>query len=83
MAARTFRKKKQQLSRVYTNVDNRVRARASYWKQRRRISLEKNMEIQSRGEKMRNASGQQQGENERRWKIKANRLHEHRKQNIG
>ena len=32
---------------------------------------EKNKEIQSGGEKMRNASGQQ-GENERRWKIKAN-----------
>ena len=31
----------------------------------------KNMEIQSGGEKMRNASGQQ-GENERQWKIKAN-----------
>ena len=38
MAARTFRKKKQQQSRVifgvifyvYTNVDNRKRARASY-----------------------------------------------------
>ena len=38
MAARTFRKKKQQQSRVffgvifyvYTNVDNRERARASY-----------------------------------------------------
>ena len=48
MAARTFRKKKQQQSRVffgvifyvYTNVDNRERARASYWKQRRRISWE-------------------------------------------
>ena len=86
MAARTFRKKKQQLSRVffgvifyvYTNVDNRERARASYWKQTRRISLEKNMETQSGGEKMRNVSGQQEGENERRWKIKANRLHEHR-----
>ena len=44
MAARTFTKKKQQQSRVffgvifyvYTNVDNRERARASYWKQRRR-----------------------------------------------
>ena len=34
-------------------------------------SLEENMEIQSGGEKMRNASGQQ-GENERQWKIKAN-----------
>ena len=31
----------------------------------------KNMEIQSGGEKMRNASGQQ-GEKERQWKIKAN-----------
>ena len=32
---------------------------------------EKNMRIQSGGETMRNASGQQ-GENERQWKIKAN-----------
>ena len=32
---------------------------------------EKNMEIQSDGEKMRNASGQQ-GENEQQWKTKAN-----------
>ena len=31
----------------------------------------KNMEIQSGGEKMRNASGQQ-GEHQRPWKIKAN-----------
>ena len=31
----------------------------------------KNMEIQSGGEEMKNASGQQ-GENERQWKIKAN-----------
>ena len=31
----------------------------------------KNMEIQSVGEKMRKASGQQ-GENEQQWKIKAN-----------
>ena len=43
MAARTFRKKKQQKSRVYvifdvyTHVDNRERARASDWKQKRRI----------------------------------------------
>ena len=44
MAARTFRKKKQQQSSVffavifyvYTNVDNRERTRASYWKQKRR-----------------------------------------------
>ena len=32
---------------------------------------EKNMEIQSGGEEMRNASGKK-GENEQRWKIKAN-----------
>ena len=45
MAARTFRKKKQQQSRVffgvlfyvYTHVDNRERARASDGKQKRRI----------------------------------------------
>ena len=69
------RKKKQQQSRVffgvifyvYTNVDNKERARASYWDEFRR---KKNMEIQSGGEKMRNARGQQ-GENERQWKIKA------------
>ena len=47
MAARTFRKKKQQQSRVffdvifdvYTHVDNRERARASDLKQKRRILL--------------------------------------------
>ena len=52
MAARTFRKKKQQQSRVffdvifdvYTHVDNRERARASDWKQRRRISWEEKHE---------------------------------------
>ena len=52
MAARTFRKKKQQQSRVffdvifdvYTHVDNRGRARASDWKQRRRISWEEEHE---------------------------------------
>ena len=69
MAVRTFSKKKQQQIRVffgvifyvYTNVDNRERARASYWNEFRR---KKNVEIQRGGEKMRNASGQQ-GENER------------------
>ena len=40
---------------------------------------EKNIEIQSSGEKMRNASGQQ-GENDRREKKKKCE-HEHRKQN--
>ena len=72
MAARTYRKKKQQQRRVffgvifyvYTNADNKERARASYCKKRRRIRGKKNMEIQSGGEKMGNASGQQ-GENER------------------
>ena len=52
MAARTFRKKKQQQSRVffdvifdvYTHVDNRERARASDWKQRKWISLEEKHE---------------------------------------
>ena len=52
MAARTFRKKKQQQSRVffdvifdvYTHVDNRERERASDWKQRRRISWEEKHE---------------------------------------
>ena len=44
MATRTFRKKKQQsraffdvIFDAYTQVDNRERARASDWKQRRRI----------------------------------------------
>ena len=52
MAARTFRKKKQQQSRVffdvifdvYTHVDNSERARASDRKQRRQISLEEKHE---------------------------------------
>ena len=46
MAARTFRKEKQQqqsrvffdvIFDIYTHVDNRERARASDWKQKRRI----------------------------------------------
>ena len=44
MAARTFRKKKQQIHvffdvifDVYTHVDNRERARVSDWKQKRLI----------------------------------------------
>ena len=54
MAAQTFREKKQQQSRVffnvifnvYTHADNwtEKRARASDWKQRRRISLEEKQE---------------------------------------
>ena len=62
MAARTFRKKKQQQSRVffdvifdvYTHVDNRERARASDWDE---FCRKKNMKIQSGCETMRNASG--------------------------
>ena len=79
MASRTFRKKKQQESRVffdvifyvYTHLDNRESATASDWKQKRRIFRKKNMKIQSGGKTMRSASSQQ-GENERQWKIKAN-----------
>ena len=80
MAALTFRQKKQQQSHVffsvifyvYTNADN------TGWELEQVIEnkgdefrRKKNMEIQSSGERMRNASGQQ-GENERQWKIKAN-----------
>ena len=79
MAARTFKKKKQQQSRVfldaifdvYAHVDNRERTRPSDWKQKRRIFLKKNMKTQSGCQTMRNASGQL-GENERQWKRKAN-----------
>ena len=56
MAARTLRKKKQQNSRVffdvifdiYTHVDNRERARASDWKQKRRILWEEKHENSKR-----------------------------------
>ena len=57
MAVRTFKKEKQRQSRVffgvifyvYTNVDNRERAKASYSKQvMLKIRRKKNMEIQVR-----------------------------------
>ena len=71
MAARTFRKKKQQsrvffdvIFYVYTHVDNRERARAVIENKRDEFCRKKNMKIQSGCETMRNASGQQ-GENER------------------
>ena len=73
MAARTLRKKKQQQSRVvfgvifyvYTNVDNRKKELERVIENKGdEFRRKKNMEIQSSGEKMRNASGQQ-GENER------------------
>ena len=44
---------------VYTNVDNKERARASYENKEDEFRRKKNMEIQSGGEKMRNACGQQ------------------------
>ena len=52
---------------VYTNVDNKERARASYENKGDEFRRKKNMKIQSGGEKMRKARGQQ-GENERQWK---------------
>ena len=80
MAARTFRKKKQQQSRVffdvisdvYTHVDNRETELELVTENKREESCrKKTMKIQSGCEpRMRNASGQQ-GENERQWKLKA------------
>ena len=66
MAARTFRKKKQQQSRVFfgvifyvhTNVDDRERASQERFIENKgdEFRWKKNMEIQSGCEKMRNAS---------------------------
>jgi len=71
MAARTFRKKKQQQSRVFFGVIFYVCTKLAEKELERVIEnkgdefrKKKNMEIQSGGEKMTNASGQQ-GENER------------------
>ena len=72
MATLTFRKKKQQQSRVFFGVFFML---TLTWITEKELELvienkgdefrrKKNMEIQSGGEKMRNASGQQ-GENER------------------
>ena len=79
MAAQTFRKKKQQQSRVFSALFFMFTLTWITEKELERVienkgdefRRKKNMEIQSGGEKMRNASGQQ-GENERQWKIKAN-----------
>ena len=79
MAARTFRKKKQQsrvffdvIFDVYTHVDKRETELERVTENKREEFCRKNnMKIQSGCETMRNTSGQQ-GENERRWKIKAN-----------
>ena len=67
MAARTFRKKKQQESCVFFGVIFYVSITWITEKELERVienkgdefRREKNMEIQSGGEKMRNASGQQ------------------------
>ena len=73
MAARTFRKKKQQQSGVffnvifdvYTHVDNRkTELELVSENKREEFCRKKNMKIQSDCETMRNASGQQ-GETER------------------
>ena len=73
MAARTFRKKKQQQSRVffnvifdvYTHVDNKeTELELVCENKREEFCRKKNMKIQSGCETMRNASGQQ-GEAER------------------
>ena len=69
MAARTFRKKKQQQSRVFFDVIWEKELERVIENKRDEFCRKKNMKIQSGCETMRNASGQQ-GENERQWKIK-------------
>ena len=67
MAARNLRKKKQQQSRVffdvifdvYTHVDNREGLERVIENKRDEVCRKKNTKIQSGGETMRNASGQQ------------------------
>ena len=79
MATRTFRKKKQQQSLAFSALFFMFTLTWITEKELERVienkgdefRRKKNMEIQSGGEKMRNASGQQ-GESEGQWKIKAN-----------
>ena len=71
MAARTFRKKKQQQSCVFFAVIWEKELEGVIKNKREEFCRNKNMKIQSGCETMRNASGQQ-GENERQWKIKVN-----------
>ena len=72
MAARTFRKKKVvSFSALFFMCTLTWITEKELERVIENIRRKKNMEIQSGGEKMRNASGQQ-GENERQWKIKAN-----------
>ena len=80
MAARTFRKKKQQQSCVFSVlffmftlmwITEKELEQVIENKGPHKLHGKKNMEIQTGVEKMRNASGQQ-GENERQSKIKGN-----------
>ena len=80
MAALTFRKKKQQQSRVSVSTLflmftlTWITEKELEWvieNKRDEFCRKKNMKIQSGCETMRNSSGQQ-GENEWQWKIKAN-----------
>ena len=71
MAARTFRKKKQQQSRVFFDVIWEKELERVIENKRDEFCRKKNMKIQSGCETMRNVSGQQ-SENERQWKLKAN-----------
>ena len=70
MAARNFRKKKQQQSRVFFDVIWEKELEQVIENKKNEFCRKKNMKIQSGCETMRNASGQQ-SENERQWKIKA------------
>ena len=71
MAAQTFRKKKQQQSRIFFAVIWEKEQERVIKNKRDEFCRKKNMKIQSGYETMRNASGQQ-GENKRQWKIEAN-----------
>ena len=70
MVARTFRKKKQQQSRVFFDIMWEKKLERVIENKRDQFCRKKNMKIQSGCATMRNANGQQ-GENERQWKIKA------------
>ena len=71
MAAKTFREKKQQQSRVFFDVIWKKEQKRVFENKRDEFCRKKNMKIQSSCETVRNVSGQQ-GENEGQWKIKAN-----------
>ena len=71
MAARTFRKKKQQQSRVFFDVIWEKELERVIENKKHEFCRKKNMKIQSGCETMKNHSSQQ-GKNERQGKIKAN-----------